>query len=356
MSKVDWDTDADLLSDFESELKAQYKDSTASAYTTGARSFANYLGHDEQCVHPISQCIMSVEDDICDSTAILDTELNREIFREYVKDKKDTDYAPKTIQRYYISLTKLTDFLTVVKKYLESNPLIYLENEDSPLARYNIGEEAKKSALNPDGDVIALKSGAIQKIIDNVPEYQSKIRNSLLLRLIWQTGIRTEEAHNIEWDHLDRGERVLTVIESKKQKKGIQTREVVYHQNLDFLLNVWEEEQTSLTAVDSDPDYLFSTERSEQMSKKAINRIARDAIDAAGYDDISYTDASGNERYLYSAHTIRASYASYMANQVPECSINQLKELLGHENLEHTMSYVTDDRKERLKAARHGPQ
>jgi integrase len=255
--------------------------------------------------------------------------------------------------------------------------LRYGGDEKTPLEKYKIRQKnTNKSKWDDehlvtdlrDSTVVALKAKHVKSVIEHTPDKLSPIRNESIARFLWQTGARAEEASEVRWSDFGEedgdpddeddvgyrpGEGKVRLKTAKKRGTGTETRWVPVHDNLITMLNIWREEQPVVTIPET--DYVFSTERSKQMSPNQINRVMRQAFDAAGFD-ASYTDAAGQQRHKYSAHIMRSSFATYCANEVDEIQLHHLKYLMGHEDISQTMRYVKEDVEGALRAARHGPR
>ncbi len=364
------DSDAALLQEFESDLFARHKASTAKTYRTGPRAFVRWLGHEDECSnqHPsgyqtkLQYCI-SDEGDTDGCSELLLEGLNKENIYSFVRDLKNDDYGETTIRSYYFGVREFVSFANMRNLLAnDEHPLNYESYEDDPLERYNISQtNTKKQEIDVSDywddprmsnmDVVAFPEDIVREIIDAAPAEGSQHRNTLLLKMLWQLGARAIELSTLRWDDIDREERTVAIKTAKQRSDNDEYRYLSYRENLDTLLRVWEEEQPALTYPDT--EYVFSTEQSAQMSPNRINQIVRAAADAAGYS-ASY-ETKGGKRHEFSAHLFRSSFATHCANFVPEIDIDDLRYMLGHSSLSETQKYVLPNVEAHIEASRHGP-
>ena len=86
------------------------------------------------------------------------------------------------------------------------------------------------------------------------------LRNELIIRLMWQTGVRKTELIDIELDHLDRDSREIRIWTNKSKQR----RTVHYRRSLGVLLDRWIDRGHRASYVPAESsEYLFVTERSE---------------------------------------------------------------------------------------------
>lgn len=190
------------------------------------------------------------------------------------------------------------------------------------------------------------------------------VRDKLLTRGLWQTGIRACEAVAIKIDaHLDREAREITIPASAA--KTNQKRIVAYQPSLDPLLRQWlDDGYRARYAYAADSPYLFVTRRSPQMSTDAVTDVIVDAADAAGINRVLYTDAQDGERWKITPHALRHGFATQMlkyydADDVDgDVTLYQVSKALGHSSTEVTQRmYVTHDKEAGTEAMhRYGPE
>lgn len=283
---------------------------------------------------------------------------NWETVQDWIKDcigEKDHD-REYVRQRYY----HVNDFYEWLEKkeIITRNPC---HKVDYDHFFKGISGENKKDDYAYD-DLYYLTPDGIDKLIENVPAPEA--RNRLLIKLMYQTGVRAKEATEIrrDADRIDRGKRSIgldrknrsiTLMTAKKRGKR-EPRTVYYKPTLDPFLDRWETARKSFkNAVDS--PYLFPSRASEQMDPEAVNDVVRKAADKADIQNDLYEDSNGGERKQITSHCLRHSYAhSFMTSGG---DIRTLQVLLGHSSIDITEKYLrwADDTYEDL-ARKHIPR
>lgn len=238
---------------------------------------------------------------------------------------KSEGYAPNTIASRFESVRGLYNFLSQMLGAVEENPMRDLRRRDY------VDASTKK---HDESDIVYVTPEEMEALCEHVPS--PKLRNELVLRLLWQTGVRKSELVNIELSHIDREERSIRVWSNKSKK----TRTVFYQPSLDLLMDQWIDGgyRSSYTPAENSP-YLFVTERSEKLSTDTINmKIVRPAADAAGIQEVMYQDQSGANRYRITPHALRHGHAVHALKS--GIDLRTVQKALGHSNLDMTMKYL----------------
>lgn len=175
-----------------------------------------------------------------------------------------------------------------------------------------------------------------------------KTQHELLIRLMFQTGLREKEVRNIEVGNLheiddpeekrqigdiDRDERKISVITAKN---GI-LRNVWYHEDLDVLMDKYIERDRGRLNYNDSP-YLFPTNYSPQMARNTPNGIVTRCAEQAGIQDYTEPDASGKRRRRVTAHALRHGFGVQCAKN--RMHIKSIQTLLGHKKIEQTKKYI----------------
>ena len=151
-----------------------------------------------------------------------------------------------------------------------------------------------------------LSTDKISLLINNA----GNARNALFIKLIANTGLRISEAVNVKWDDINNGK--LTVF-----GKGSKTRIINLSPSLESALY-------QLKALGN--EYLFTSNRGSKMTSTNAHIMLKKVAKKAGLSD------------KISCHWLRHSTASHALNN--GASLNQVKELLGHDSLNTTARYL----------------
>ena len=247
-----------------------------------------------------------------------------ELFNNYLKNKKINEIDYNTIRSYINYLYNLYNTKSICNhisslrsffKYLKfeniitNNPLTLIENPklEKKLPKFLYYED-------------------IEKIL-NVPDIYTDIgiRDSLILELLYVTGIRVSELVNIKIKDIDFINKSIIIT-----GKGNKQRIVMYGTRCKELLDKYLSIRNNFL-IDNNEYLLLGVK-----GKKINDRIVRKII-----DDISI---KAGINMNISPHVFRHTFATHMLNEGAD--LRSVQELLGHENLSTTTIYthVTNER------------
>jgi len=258
-------------------------------------------------------------------------------FLRHCRRQGDSDNTIKTrrsaVSRFYDELPIMAEdgLLPIAESDCPPNP------ESGYDATWAVDETKKseqsgnKTQYLPPEDVTALWQAAPAP----------KVRNRLLIRLAYQTGMRVSELCHIRlrdiglpWEG-DEREISVPAVSSKSD-----SRTVAYRNTLDNLLRRWIDGGLREAVPYADEnDYVFPTKQSERISRETVRAVVRQAAENADLNHDIYTDKAGNTRTKVSPHILRHSMA---VNTLKAGTLNvrELQELLGHSDLETTEKYL----------------
>lgn len=240
------------------------------------------------------------------------------------------------------------------------------EEYPDPLERHDTYEARKELGLTA-SDEVRDQYACTQQDIDDMIEVTPDLRGKTVIRLLWQTGLRADEAANLrisaeqmnlpedmddpdglDSSDLDRDNRTITVRE--EISKNNQERTVAYQQSLaDSYLNEWLERGRKKYRDWRTSPYLFTGDRGEQMRNDGIRDIVVDAawkvndVKDRDLQAVEFEDASDRERHRVTPHNIRHGFGSYLANDTP-VGIWEVSHIMGHQDVETTQrTYVDAD-------------
>lgn len=255
-------------------------------------------------------------------------------------DHIEHEYAPSTFRIHFTSVKLLYDRLRK-RDVIERTPFEELEQSKW----VDRDSTAKERALNQKYPHISPEEK--ERVCDNVPA--PTLRNELLVRLMYQTGVRVGEVESIDVDDVDRDRREIDIWGEKVS----QPRPVYYQPSLDPLLDryIYGGVRASfLTAPDSDRLFVPNTHNQSRngesdtepyLSQYRINDIVKEAAENAGVQDVMYRDAAGKPRYRVTAHALRHSFAVQSVRN--DMDVARLSELMGHDSIETTKIYLQFD-------------
>lgn len=183
---------------------------------------------------------------------------------------------------------------------------------------------------------------------DTLLEACSNLRDELILRLLWETGVRVSEACNIRIEDIDRDTRQIEIQTAKQQRGSGSTRTVYYRYALADVLQKWLDRggRTKYLSAD-ESEYLLVTKESPKMPPNRLGEIIHEVADRTEIQEVVFTNVSGQPQHRITPHTFRHSYAVHRTkNGMP---IVYLQDLLGHSDIDITRQYLkfrTDDIRE----------
>lgn len=180
-------------------------------------------------------------------------------------------------------------------------------------------------------EVYYLEPEEIDELAENATS--PTLRNELIIRLLYQTGLRRQELAETRVGDVTTDKRAINVHANKTHRN----RTVYYTPSLNTILKRWlNVERGALSTAGS--EYLFPTRESEQISPKTINRIVRKAAEAAGLQAHVYDNAAGDSQMKVTAHVLRHSCAvQCLKNRM---DTRTLQKLMGHAKIDTTEQYL----------------
>lgn len=231
--------------------------------------------------------------------------------------------------------------------YTSSNPFERWNNDKGEL--FGFSKSSEQSSRLKEAEQYAVSQEETRAMEENVG--RNRVRDQLVIRLIWQTGLRRGEASGLVISNIDREQREITV-PAPIAKNG-KERVVAYQQSLDGLITEWlDYGYRDEKAATADHSRLFVGERGAPLSGERINEIVIDAADEAGFNRKIYADANAPidedgdripNRWLITAHNIRHGFGTYMINET-DAGLWEVSKAMGHSSVKITERiYVEDD-------------
>jgi integrase/recombinase XerD len=268
----------------------------------------------------------------------------------FIEEQTDDGLAPTTISQRVSAISKFyQDCDKLAGRYdmpeVPENPYEGLDKADKKLLRGNTKKKDGLKDSNTD-EYPYLEPEKVAELVENVPA--PRLRNELIIKMMFNCGFRRGEIANAKVDHIDREDRSV-YIPPRKSSEG---RYVAYNEDyLGFQLAQWLDYggRESMTYA-ADSDYLFPTNDNEHLSGDYINKIVKKAANSAGLQETINEYADGRSIHKVTAHTLRHSFA--MAQLNAGTDVRSLQTLLGHDELDTTLIYLQQSKEEAKEASR----
>lgn len=242
-----------------------------------------------------------------------DMDLYFRTIRSWVVFQMDSGISPRTVNKKLAALSTYCKYL-IREGELVSNPV------DRVL-------KPKMNKRNP----VFVEQGSMEQLLDTYEfgnDFEG-LRNSLIIDLLYQTGMRRSELLGLRTSSIDRAGKSVKVLGKRNKERLIP-------------INV-----ELLEAIDR---YLVL--RSEHVKDPEVNALFVTRGGAPAYESLIYRIV---KKYLgmvtsldkKSPHVLRHTFATHMLNDGAD--LNAIKELLGHANLSATQVY-THNTFEKLKS------
>ncbi len=273
------------------ELEKRFSSHTVKAYSNDLSQFYSFLQSTYEFSEP--------------------TQITHFEIRSWMVDLIDLGMTSKTINRKLSTLKSYFRFL-LKKNWIEKNPMLKVISPKNPSRLPEYIEE---------DDLLAV----FEKM-----QWQKDfvgIRNYLIIRLLYETGMRRSELIGIHLDDMNIEGRTIKVL-GKANKERI----IPFGIELLNIIQNYLKERAQLQIEDT--KHLFLTEKGKKLYPKLI------------YTVVTKNLAMVTTQQKRSPHVLRHSFATHMSNNGAE--LNAIKTLLGHANLSATQIY-THNSIERLK-------
>lgn len=227
---------------------------------------------------------------------IKNVELND--IRQYLKKLYEKKYTSATISRKVSSLKSYFKYLEA-ENQIQINPMSLISNP-------------KKQKKLP----TFLNYNDLEKLL-NTPDLKTEdgIRDSLILELLYSTGIRVSELVNIEIKNINLEENKILVL-----GKGNKERYVYYGQNCKEKIKEY------LKIRKANQNYLLVNKHGNKLNERTVRKIIETQTKKASIN------------VHVTPHTLRHTYATHMLNEGAD--LKSVGDLLGHENLSTTQIYT----------------
>jgi integrase/recombinase XerD len=225
------------------------------------------------------------------------------IFKLYIQHLKRERY----VSQNYIYLVTV-----VLKKFLEFHSIYFLNDVKSPKRSKSLPKSLNEI------EVQNLINAVEFEIYDTYLQRKRKLRNKLILALLYSSGLRVSELINLSTKDIDLRERTMRI-----KGKGEKDRIVLFDEDTKNLINKY------IILKNPKKDYLFLNRKDEQLTPRYIQMMIK-----------SYADIA-RIRKTVTPHILRHSFATHLLKNGVD--IRVIQQLLGHSNLSTTQIYTSVD-------------
>lgn len=269
----------------------------------------NYINYLRDIKNYSEKTILAYYDDLVEYHAFLDSkftniiEVKYEVIKEYLEYLYSRNLTKSSISRKLSSIRGLYNYL-IKEGITDTN---YFERITNPKKDLHLPKFLKEEELNKIFSVCS----------ENTPIEK---RNTLIIELLYATGLRVSELVNIKITDIDQKEKVIKVL-----GKGSKERLVLYNNHTSKAMTAYlQDGYNYLNKINS--GYLILNKNGTKLSERYVRNIINDLVRKAGLD------------IKISPHTIRHTFATDMLQAGSD--LMTVKELLGHESLNTTSIYT----------------
>ena len=273
----------EMIEDYLIELEIRnYSQNTIKTYSSILTIFIEYLEKQED---------------------IYDEKHFQRSFRRYIQFLK----RDKEVSQNYIYLVTI-----VIKKFFEFNDLNLLENIGTPKRTKSLPKSLNEK------EVENLINAVSWRETDHPKHIETKMRDKLILTLLYSSGLRVSELINLTIRNIDFDERTMRI-----RGKGDKDRIVLFDTEAKKLILKYLDRRTK------DRDYLIISQRGKPLSSRYIQQMIK-----------KYGDKAGIEKKV-TPHVLRHSFATHLLKNGVD--IRVIQQLLGHSSLATTQIYTSVD-------------
>ena len=273
-----------ILLDFIEEIEKEkhYSDLTSEGYLSDLTLFIEYLNQNN-----ISDLKKVEYNDI----------------RMFINYLYDLGYKNTTISRHISALKSFFKYLKI-NKIIDNNPCTLISNpkKEKRLPKYLNYEDTEK----------------LLNAFDN--NNYIGLRNSLILEILYSTGIRVSEITNIKFKDINMSDKTIKITGKGNKERYAYFGTKCSNLIKDYCKNSYKKLNKN------NLEYLILSKTGKKINERQI----RDVVDEAAI--LAHIDIK------ISPHVLRHTFATHMLNEGAD--LRSVQELLGHENLSTTQVYT----------------
>lgn len=273
----------EMIDDYLIELEiSNYSSNTIKTYESIINNFHEYLKEQEK---------------------LYDEKQFLRAFKKYIQHLK----RDKDVTQNYIYLVTV-----VIKKFLEFNQIYFLEEVGAPKRTKSLPKSLNEVEVESLLDAIEWNDD------DSVSKITTKMRDKLILTLLYSTGLRVSELVNLIIKDIDFDERTMLI-----RGKGDKDRVVLFDRNAKALILKY------LNLRKQENKYLFVNKQGNPLTPRYIQLMIKE-----------YGEKAGIKKKV-TPHVLRHSYATHLLKNGVD--IRVIQQLLGHASLSTTQIYTNVD-------------
>jgi len=225
-------------------------------------------------------------------------------FKKYIQLLK----RDQTVSQNYIYLVTV-----VVKKFLEFNKLYFLDDIESPKRTKSLPKSLNEKEVKDLINSVKWDSNSNSK-----KTIEFKIRDKLILTILYSAGLRISELINLKINDIDFDERIMRI-----RGKGDKDRVVLFDDKSKNLIKEY------LSIRENNSEYLILNRFNKPISARYIQTMIK-----------KYGEKANIKKTL-TPHILRHSFATHLLKNGVD--IRVIQQLLGHTSLSTTQIYTSVD-------------
>jgi len=251
-------------------------------------------------------------------------EIDRDFILEYLNSKGDIAVNTKNLH-----ITVIKSFLAYISENNSDN--IDLTKKFKSLTAKNVKKES--DSLSKEEEVIL--EGYLQKPLKKRSFLQ--IRNRLLVKLLYYTGVRASELLSIKLSDIslmkEEGVYKISILGKGNKQRYVYTKQEIIEDNLEYIKDHLLSDDTMIE--NNKEHFIAVTQKGRVMHRAEL-----------------YTMLERLYKKLYikkrGVHMLRHTFGKRMVQK--NVNLSTIKELMGHENIQTTMIYARSDERSMIEA------
>lgn len=247
---------------------------------------------------------------------------------DFLDEQLVAGYKKGTVENRLYDLSSLWDYL---EPRVES-----VENPLSPTPDKSEVDIKRLRSTKSMSQIRYIEPGHYQKLLDEC----SKLRDEVLIRILWECGLRSYELVNLTVGQVREGmsDKQITLLTAKQYDDTERT--VFYSYKLKDALERWlDEGGRKQYSTHAESEYLLIGKGSKQLNSNRPTEVISELAEEAGIQaKLGEPNAAGEQRRTVTAHACRHSYAVHRVRN--GCPIVFLADLMGHSDISQSREYL----------------